>query len=214
MVRVSSGLMPAVGSSSSSSRGRLASAMPISSARCSPCASVFAARSRDSHNPTSASNSSACSVSSCKPRARTPHVVARHQRLQPDADILPRRQLRKHVGDLERFRHAHMGEAVLRQPGDVAALEFDATAGGRKRAGQQIEIGALAGAVGTDDRGDRALGEFGRDVVQRDEFAEHLADAPGAQDHRLRSRSRRVVMACPARSACPRCRPGRTARKS
>ena len=55
-------------------------------------------------------------------------------------------------------------------------------AGWRKGAGQQIEIGALAGAVGTDDRGDRALGEFRRNIVQRDEFAEQLADAPGAQD--------------------------------
>ena len=51
MTRVSSGLMPAVGSSSSSSRGRLASAIPISSARCSPCASVLAVRSRDLPQP-------------------------------------------------------------------------------------------------------------------------------------------------------------------
>ena len=73
MMRVSSGLIPAVGSSSNSRRGRLASAIPISSARCSPCASVLAVRPRDSHNPTSASNSSACSVNSVS-RARGRHI--------------------------------------------------------------------------------------------------------------------------------------------
>ena len=38
----SSGPMPAIGSSRSTSRGRVASARPTSSARCSPCASAAA----------------------------------------------------------------------------------------------------------------------------------------------------------------------------
>src|ERR1700730_2707330 len=82
-----------------------------------------------------------------------------------------------------------MGETMLRNSGDVAALEFHAAARRRQRAGQQVEISALAGAVGADDRRDRALGEFGGDIAQRDEFAEHLADAPGAQDDLSRWRA-------------------------
>src|ERR1700730_1969216 len=82
-----------------------------------------------------------------------------------------------------------MGETMLRNSGDVAALEFHAAARRRQRAGQQVEISALAGAVGADDRRDRALGEFGGNIAQRDEFAEHLADAPGAQDDLSRWRA-------------------------
>jgi hypothetical protein len=43
--------------------------------------------------------------------------------------------LRKDVGDLERLGDAEMREPVLRQVGDVAALELDPAAGGRKGAG-------------------------------------------------------------------------------
>ena len=60
---VSSGDMPAVGSSISSSTGSLASAIAISSARCCPCARSPAMRSRTAASPTRSSSASARSIS-------------------------------------------------------------------------------------------------------------------------------------------------------
>src|ERR1700687_1859324 len=120
-----------------------------------------------------------------KPGARAPHIVTRHQRLQSDADILSRRELGKYIGDLEGLRDAHVGKTMLRKSGHIPALEFHAAARWRQGPRQQIEIGALSGAIGTDDRCDRAFGEFRRDIMQRDEFAEYLAHAFGAQNDLL-----------------------------
>src|SRR5216684_1119122 len=89
-----------------------------------------------------------------EPGARPPHIVTRHQRLQPDADVLARRQLGKDIGDLKRFCDSHMRKTMLRNSGHIPALEFHAAARWRQGPGQQVEIGALSGAVGADERGD------------------------------------------------------------
>src|SRR5881628_3238869 len=66
---VSSRPMPATGSSSRSSRGRVASAMAISSCRCSPCARVAARTSARAPRPTPPRTASAGSRSSRSARA-------------------------------------------------------------------------------------------------------------------------------------------------
>src|SRR5450759_4364182 len=71
--------------------------------------------------------------------ARRPDVVTDFHRLDCDAHILRRRQLRENVGDLERFSNAHAGELVLAPDGDIASLEGDAPLAGWEGAGQDIE---------------------------------------------------------------------------
>ena len=112
----------------------------------------------------------------------TPDIIARHKGLQPHAHILPRRQQREHVGDLERLCDPHMREFVLRYVRHIAALEFDLAARRRERARQQVEIGAFASAVRTNDGCDRIARKFSGDVVQGHELTERLAHAGGAQD--------------------------------
>src|SRR6266478_6139210 len=63
MLSDSSGPMPAIGSSRSTSRGRVASARPTSSARCSPCASAAATASSRPESPISAAIARASSNS-------------------------------------------------------------------------------------------------------------------------------------------------------
>ena len=63
-----------------------------------------------------------------EPGARAPHIVTRHQRLQPDPDILACRQLGKHISDLKGLRDAHVGKTVLWNSGHIPAFEFHAAA--------------------------------------------------------------------------------------
>jgi hypothetical protein len=55
-------------------------------------------------------------------------------------------------------------DAVRRLAADLAALEADRAARGRERAGDQVEGGALARAVGADQAEDLALGELEVDL--------------------------------------------------
>ena len=77
-----------------------------------------------------------------------------------------------------------MGEAVLRLGGDVAALEPDVPGARRERAGDQVEEGALAGAVRPDDRGQAAGEEARGHVGERREAAEALGEPLDLEDRR------------------------------
>ena len=88
--------------------------------------------------------------------ALRPDVETGLHGLRGDAHVLEHAELREQVRDLERLGDAEMGEAVLRLGGDVAALEPDAPGARRERAGDEVEEGALAGAVRSDDRGQAA----------------------------------------------------------
>ena len=87
-----------------------------------------------------------------------------------------RRQLLEDIGDLEALGDADAGELMLRQTGDVAPLEADASLGRREQAADDIEESALAGAVGADDGGQLARLESHADLVQRHEITEALGD--------------------------------------
>ena len=56
--------------------------------------------------------------------------------------------------------------------GDVLARDEDLAGAGAQLAGDQIEVGGLAGAVRADDGGERAGRERARHVVDRDMAAE------------------------------------------
>ena len=71
-------------------------------------------------------------------------------------DVLENGQSEEQIGDLEGARDADPRQDVGRLAGDVAPIEFHQARIRSKRAGDQIERGALARPVRTDDRRDPA----------------------------------------------------------
>ena len=59
-------------------------------------------------------------------------------------------------GLLREIAEAHAGAAEHRQTGDIAALEVDLPGGGADQAGDHVEGGGLAGAVGAEETEDLA----------------------------------------------------------
>src|SRR6267143_1831259 len=156
--------MPAIGSSRSSSRGRVASAMATSSWRCSPCARLPARTLILSSRPTSSSTWRAGAVSA-------------GSRLNRERDILERREAGIDAGDLERARQALARALRRRKRGDVLAREADAAGVGAQVSRELADEGGLAGAVGSDERVRLALGDMEIDAVARAQRAEALAKA-------------------------------------
>src|SRR3954471_12732442 len=114
--------------------------------------------------------------------ARRPDVETGLHRLRGDAHVLEHAELREQVRDLERLGDPEMGEAVLRLGRDVAALEADPPGARRERAGDEVEEGALAGAVRPDDRGQAAGEEARGHVGERREAAESFGEPLDDED--------------------------------
>ncbi len=76
-----------------------------------------------------------------------------------DLDVLRDRQGREDRQLLEGAGHAEARTGVGGEPCDVVGAECDAARVGAQGAGQAVEEGALARAVGADDRGDVASGD-------------------------------------------------------
>ena len=74
-----------------------------------------------------------------------------------------------------------------RQPGDRPAVEGDGAGVGLELAVQHVEAGALAGAVGADQRQHFAGGEIEVDAGHRLDAAERLAQAADRQQHHVAS---------------------------
>ena len=144
----SSGPMPAIGSSSSSTRGLVASAIAISSWRCSPWL-----RSATQHvgarGETDAFERGARRLAQFRLAARVAPEAegVAAVRLHGERDIVERGEIGKQRGDLERAREPEHAAAVDRQRRDVAAVEPDAPGVGRDLAGQLADQRGLAGAV-------------------------------------------------------------------
>ena len=107
-------------------------------------------------------------------------------RLGGDAHVLEHGRAGQDIGDLVRARHALPGDAIRGQPGDVLPVEHDAPARRPEHAGQAVEEGGLAGAVGADDGADLALLHGHRHVVERGEATEPHRETLGAEDDRGR----------------------------
>ena len=178
---VSSGLMPAVGSSSSSKVGLDASAMPSSRWRFSPWERCAASRSVLAPRPTDLQDRFSALAHLGEAIGARPEIEGPRVALHGDAHVLEHAQVRKDVRDLVRLGDAQPCRRVLRHSGDVRALEPDAAGGRHGLAGDQAEEGGLAGAVGSDDRAQLAAAHAHVDVRHRQEAAIRPRQTLGAQ---------------------------------
>src|SRR5690606_37486133 len=105
-------------------------------------------------------------------------------RLHREAHVLHHGELREEVGELEGATEPQARAARRAQAGDVAPAEAHDAGAGAQLAGDQVEEGGLAGAVGTDDRGERARMEGTADLVDRDVTAEADRQADGFERRR------------------------------
>src|SRR5512138_1479063 len=102
--------------------------------------------------------------------------------LQGDTDVLQRRHVGKHRGDLERADEAEAGYVGGREAGDVLPLVDDAAGGGLQELGEQVEAGGLAGAVGADQGVNGAARDGEIDAADGDEAPELLGQALRGQN--------------------------------
>ena len=98
--------------------------------------------------------------------------------------VLDHRQAAVFLRDLEAAHDAEMEQLMGRHAGDVAALEDDASAGRGLRPGDHVEGGGLAGAVRSDQPGDRAAPHLEAGAVDRGQAAIALHQLIDAQDRR------------------------------
>ena len=134
----SSGLMPPVGSSSSSSLGFSASAMAISSHCCSPWLSS-PARSSARSIRRKRSSRPLTSPSSAPARRRQQQPGQALARLRRQQHVVVDRQFAQHRGDLEFQAEAGAGALVGRGARDVVAVEHDGAAVGEMSAGNRLQ---------------------------------------------------------------------------
>ena len=88
--------------------------------------------------------------SSISSAIRTLRAAASGQpRFQHQGDILLHRQAARHKGRLGQIGDAEAGAVIEGHGGDVVAVQRDGAGIGRDHAGQHLEGGGLAGAVGT-----------------------------------------------------------------
>ena len=178
----SSGPMPAIGSSSSSMRGRVASAMAISSWRCSPWLMLETSTSSRPARPTRASTSRAGSRNAASLRASRQKLERMAGvRLHRERHVVERGEIVEQRGDLERAREPELAAPVDRQRGDVVAGEADAAGVRRDLAGELADQRGLAGAVRADDGVQLARRHRERDAVGGDHAAEALGQSVDLQ---------------------------------
>jgi hypothetical protein len=96
--------------------------------------------------------------------------------LHRNPDVFVRAELFEDVGDLKALRDTPSGVLMLGEPGDILAPKQHRPRAGRNRTAQDIEEGALAGAVGADDRAEMPGAKLHRDVGQGLKGAKALAD--------------------------------------
>src|SRR5688572_30589951 len=135
-------------------------------------------------------------------RAR-PAVEDGASTLERDPDVLEDGEAGKDRRDLERLRDAELRGRELRQAGDVAPFQEDAPPARRQLAGDQLEEGGLAGAVGTDDRAQLAgmHGEIDTvDRQQRSEVSRELFRAEKSRVHTSRPISSADALTIPIES--------------
>ena len=214
MVGTSSTLMPAVGSSNMKMSGSSASRIATSSLRWSPCGSA-AARVR----PAPSGRTCGEDVFGRRDEIACASAIERDRsRPAPRLACTARRTFSRTVrfgNRLVSWKARPMPRrvrAATREPRDVVRRREHAAGGRPELAGDQVEVGRLAGAVGADDRGQRAGMERAAHPVDGDVAAEadgqvaRLRAARHAVGHR---RGWRPRVAAPRRrrhdlSACSR----------
>ena len=98
-------------------------------------------------------------------------------RLQHQRDILFHRQAARHEGRLRQIGDAEAGAVIERHGGDVVAVQGDCAGIGHDHAGQHLEGGGLARAIGAQQPHDLAALKLQRDVFDH--------PAPGERLHQM-----------------------------
>ena len=106
---------------------------------------------------------------------RAGHAVARHEH------VLEHRHLPEEPDVLERARDAEVGDLPRREAVDALAAERDGALRRRVHAGDAVEHRGLAGAVGSDEPEDGALGHVEADAADGAQAAEDHLDARQGQ---------------------------------
>ena len=183
--------MPAIGSSSSSSCGRLASARPTSSARCSPCdsASIAVARLGAEADSSSTSRARVDERRVARRPAATREKLVAAAACTASATLSSTLKRCEELRDLERAREAAARALVRRQARDVVRRRRRS----RPRslgelAGELRDQRRLAGAVRADQRVHLAARARRGRRVGRDDAAEALVEAAHVEQ-RLRRRA-------------------------
>ena len=173
--------MPAVGSSSSSSCGSVASARATSSFRWSPYGRFLAASCALRRRPTSWRSSSARARAAASSRFTNGVRMIELKRFACMRECMPTSTFSSAVMFWNRRMFWKVrpmprdGDRVRRLAGDVLAEEHDRPGRRLVDAGEHVEERRLAGAVRPDQRDHLAARHGEVDVVHRDEAAELLA---------------------------------------
>ena len=205
MRALSSGPIPAIGSSSSSMRGPVASAIAISSWRCSPWLSLETSTSARPAEPDARERGARRLAQRGLLARRTPETEGMPgMRLHGERHVVERGEIGKQRGDLERAGEPEPAAAIGRQRGDVAAAEANAAGVGRELADELADQRGLAGAVRPDDGVQLALRHVERDGIGGDHAAEAFAQALDLQERVSHGAYSRAVLRClRARTARP-----------
>src|SRR5262249_8633191 len=105
---------------------------------------------------------------------------ARHDR---GLQGLEHREIGKDLDELERAGHAEPRQAHRPGIADLAVLEADPSGAWPDDAGQNVDQGRLAGAVGPDDRDEFAVVHAEATAVEGADRAVELAEPVGFEDH-------------------------------
>src|SRR6266567_4919381 len=101
--------------------------------------------------------------------------------MAPGHDVLERGHVEKDLQVLERAPDAGSSEFVRRRAGKVTLAEDDAARARHIDAGQEVDQGRLARAVGTDDRMNRPGSGLPREIIDGAHSAEFLRQPLDAQ---------------------------------
>ena len=167
-------------------RGRVASAMAISSWRCSPWLRL-ATTLIGAVGEADAGERGACGRAQLGLAARVAPEAegVAGMGLDGESDVVQRREVEEQRGDLERAGEPERAAPPGRQGRDVPAGEDDAAGVRGDLAGELADQRGLAGAVRADDGVQLAGGTSSDDVVGGDDAAEALGQAVDLQQ-RLR----------------------------
>ena len=114
---------------------------------------------------------------------RAPEVERRSTlALQRDADVFEHGEMRENGRDLKRSHQSEPRHPGGREPRDVAALVDDPSPGGTHELRQQVEASRLAGAIGSDQRMNRAAANLQAHSVDRNEAGKFFGEILGEKD--------------------------------
>src|SRR5438552_3937824 len=105
-----------------------------------------------------------------------------HAHVASDAHVVEAGHVVEEPDVLEGASDAPSRDLVGLRPGDVTAVENDSSAGWRKKSGQNVEEGRLAGTVRPDQGEDLSSLDVEADVVDRNQAAEALGQVGQLED--------------------------------